>query len=988
MFRKAISIICAVLFSLPLYSMDDIARKSSFVYDTTQQISSRSNLVASVFQSRHTLPGLQSSTPSFQHIDRQQSLQSLINQAKEYRTSHSLDSMRSKLQELATLRSQYQTLYSSSSQNKTIAKSPSISHSIRSASSHTYGSISAARAASGKFNMLKTQKSVFINKHDLSKDFVYDVINAKPENLKHILEQHGIDLEQSADIIEELIEIETELVEARKNFSVATVQYLYSKALASKEEFTLTANQCSPVELAQQHTHLIREKNTLSRNIKNNRMALEKALHQKEEYLAKLESYKGFKGSFWRLLEKTVWTGIDEKDVKNALMEVEERIEWYQGRVAECNAQLELINEKIEIYQLKQADALTSYKLFLQQKTTSDLEDMAREQHELFNEHTFNSDFYLAPELLQAHQIELQSIEETLLEKRFLENLKNIYEKYCIDSEAPCERDADIQIQERQNALKLTQNQAETSTLHYNSKAPVQSLLKQNNINIKEFCTFTGNPFAVQLRKEQCTIIDQVSELKNAFAKEHLSTQAKHDYSILELSDEKLDATIQSSTEFIDHCLTLTTEATILAQRATESGHLEQAEQLNNYSWSMINLCKSFMQTTIECATQAGIGFFVDGPKNIYELGKTLDGLVNLFGQSIKEIAKNPRELLPAYGKAFLAKSKELACKIEFVSRSTAQMLFNVSQAEMLVEAGLYQEAEILIDQEAKRFEPFEKAIETQLHALGQKAKNLTLPKICRHGAAFISEGLITGGMVKIAGKTLKLARVGATRCARAIKELEQQSIESFGQRELLCSTSEGLLLQVRDKSLNLAQRTANQPAEKIVGKVTRNIQTMRLRIEKLEKYMVEKLAKLTSPVFEKANLKHLFGIDKIVKERASGAFDAKYLGYHHDKGWKLVKKGKVKFLTKPRICPKTGMVTVDRLTVEGVLIKDKTFFPPNWSRHKVIDKIVEASKNIIKAKTEGTRKILFGKTGEGMHIKLVIDENKKLITSFPILEL
>jgi len=173
---------------------------------------------------------------------------------------------------------------------------------------------------------------------------------------------------------------------------------------------------------------------------------------------------------------------------------------------------------------------------------------------------------------------------------------------------------------------------------------------------------------------------------------------------------------------------------------------------------------------------------------------------------------------------------------------------------------------------------------------------------------------------------------------------------------------------------------------EKIIDSTKRNIQTMRLKIEKLEKYMAEKLAKLESPVFEKAELEHMFGIDKIVKERASGAFDAGYKGYHHDKGWKLVKKGKVKFLTEPEVCPKTGIVYVEKVSAEGIILKQpKTFFPPEWSRHKVIDKIVEASQNIVDIETHGLRTATTGLTNEQMKILMIIDQNRKLVTAYPI---
>ena len=129
-----------------------------------------------------------------------------------------------------------------------------------------------------------------------------------------------------------------------------------------------------------------------------------------------------------------------------------------------------------------------------------------------------------------------------------------------------------------------------------------------------------------------------------------------------------------------------------------------------------------------------------------------------------------------------------------------------------------------------------------------------------------------------------------------------------------------------------------------------------------------------------------MFGVDKIVKERASGMFNAKYSGYHHDKGWKLVKKGKVKFLTEPKICPKTGIVSVEKIAVEGIPLKEpKTFFPPEWTRNKVVDKIVEASQNIKKEYFQGTSRVIEGMTQEGMNIRMVIGEERILITAFPI---
>jgi hypothetical protein len=158
------------------------------------------------------------------------------------------------------------------------------------------------------------------------------------------------------------------------------------------------------------------------------------------------------------------------------------------------------------------------------------------------------------------------------------------------------------------------------------------------------------------------------------------------------------------------------------------------------------------------------------------------------------------------------------------------------------------------------------------------------------------------------------------------------------------------------------------------------------LKLEKLENYMQKKLQGTPNQKFEKADLEHLFGIDKIVKERASGAFDAKYKGFHHDKGWSLVKKGKIKFLTEPKVDPWTGAVKVEQLTIEGVLIEDKTFFPPEWSKKMVIDKVIEASQHIIDTIDEGvTCDQVIGETKEGMEIFMVIRKaDKFLVTAYP----
>ena len=183
------------------------------------------------------------------------------------------------------------------------------------------------------------------------------------------------------------------------------------------------------------------------------------------------------------------------------------------------------------------------------------------------------------------------------------------------------------------------------------------------------------------------------------------------------------------------------------------------------------------------------------------------------------------------------------------------------------------------------------------------------------------------------------------------------------------------------------AKAEALKNPEQVVARQNRLIRGARLKIEKLQDYFRQKISRVANPEFESANLEHLFGADKLVKERAGGAVDAKYSGLHHDKGWKLVKKGKIEFLSEAKVDPKTGAVKVEKYKIERIVYeKPKTFFPAEWSRRKVIDKIIEASQHIVETVKKGiTCDEVIGVTEEGMEILLVIRRSDKfLITAYP----
>ena len=62
-----------------------------------------------------------------------------------------------------------------------------------------------------------------------------------------------------------------------------------------------------------------------------------------------------------------------------------------------------------------------------------------------------------------------------------------------------------------------------------------------------------------------------------------------------------------------------------------------------------------------------------------------------------------------------------------------------------------------------------------------------------------------------------------------------------------------------------------------------------------------------------------------------------------------------------------------------------KLSFHHHGAEINVIDKIFEASQNIVKKSLSGTRHKIIGVTNEGMNILMVIDEHKALITAYPV---
>ena len=111
--------------------------------------------------------------------------------------------------------------------------------------------------------------------------------------------------------------------------------------------------------------------------------------------------------------------------------------------------------------------------------------------------------------------------------------------------------------------------------------------------------------------------------------------------------------------------------------------------------------------------------------------------------------------------------------------------------------------------------------------------------------------------------------------------------------------------------------------------------------------------------------------------------------GFHHDFCLEMERSGVIKFLNKAK--DKFGCYKVD-LHIGEKIIPKKTFFPSNWTREKVIDKILEAYDNFresgIKPELLSDGKYtIVGFTKEGIKIEMNIGQRGAMNTAYPLVK-
>jgi hypothetical protein len=129
--------------------------------------------------------------------------------------------------------------------------------------------------------------------------------------------------------------------------------------------------------------------------------------------------------------------------------------------------------------------------------------------------------------------------------------------------------------------------------------------------------------------------------------------------------------------------------------------------------------------------------------------------------------------------------------------------------------------------------------------------------------------------------------------------------------------------------------------------------------------------------------LKHVFAAELREKRFDTGEIEKFLSGFHHFAPEHLEEIAVQ--LVNARTCRRTGLIISDVLC-DGHLERKKTFFPSSWDRTKVIKKLSEATQNLTRpVLITGTRATLYGKTSEGIVVRLIVDiRSGDYITAYP----
>lgn len=278
-------------------------------------------------------------------------------------------------------------------------------------------------------------------------------------------------------------------------------------------------------------------------------------------------------------------------------------------------------------------------------------------------------------------------------------------------------------------------------------------------------------------------------------------------------------------------------------------------------------------------------------------------------------------------------------------------------------------------------------AVGEQLTTMAANIKEATSQmsnrQIAKHVTAFGTEWALTGQMLAI-GHTL-CSNLGQT-IKRTIKFLKDEGAAG----EFALATTDGVLLKASENlnksggGVNNLIRNSNTILETVHAEYMARLET---ELESLRLLCDNKVLDTAyfGNKYLKPQYKHIFGIDLYFSRRGIPQIS----GFHHDLLQMIENSGVFQFTNK--IIHESNFYSAKLYCGEN-LVKEITFFPSEWSREQVINKIYEAYDNFKKsgapliAEQNGKFKIQ-GVIKEGITIEMCITQKAEILTAYPLLK-
>ncbi len=281
----------------------------------------------------------------------------------------------------------------------------------------------------------------------------------------------------------------------------------------------------------------------------------------------------------------------------------------------------------------------------------------------------------------------------------------------------------------------------------------------------------------------------------------------------------------------------------------------------------------------------------------------------------------------------------------------------------------------------------------TEMYAIGEQlidmagvihehTAQMSNREIAKHVTAFGTEWVLTGQMFAM-GHTL-CSKLGGT-----IKNVIRFFKDEGAAGEFALATTDGVLLKAsenvnkRSGGVNNLVCSSNAILEaahaEYMAMLEKELEPLRLLCDNKVLDTARFGNKYLKPEYE-----HILGMDLYFSRRGVPQIN----GFHHDFMAAIEKADVFKFVDK--VVYENGFYQA-RIFYGEEFVKHITFFPSDWSRRQVIEKIYEAYSNAVKSgvsfKEQGGKYIVEALTGEGVKIRMYITKNGTLKTAYPVFD-